>query len=57
MHQAKEAFASSISLLAAITAWQEQVEFWLRITATLVAITAGLVTITMALRKKGPPPA
>lgn len=46
------ASSASLSLLATITAWQSQVEFWLRIAATLVAIIAGLVSIYVALRKK-----
>jgi uncharacterized membrane protein len=41
-----------VSALATLTAWQSEVEFWLRIAATLVAISAGLVSIYVALRRK-----
>lgn len=41
-----------VSSLAAIAAWQEQLEFWLRITATLVAIAAGIVSLLAALQAR-----
>ena len=41
-----------ISSVATIAAWQVQLEFWLKITATAVAIIAGIVSIYAALRRK-----
>lgn len=41
---------SSASLMGAITANQEQFEFWLRIAGTSVAIIAGTLTIISLLR-------
>ena len=51
-----EGLGASVSLMATITAWQVEIEFWLRVSATLVAIAAGLVTIWSAMRKKPPQP-
>ncbi len=40
------------SILGAITANQEQIEWWLRTTGALIAIAAGLVALYQRLRKK-----
>lgn len=48
-------FADALALTAGVSslaAWQEQVDFWLRITAAIVAIAAGLVTLYQRLRKR-----
>jgi hypothetical protein len=34
-----------VSASSSIAAWQEQLEFWLRIAATLVAIAAGVASL------------
>jgi glucose dehydrogenase len=47
---------SSISIVGAISAWQVQLEFWLRCGAAGVAIVAGLVSIYVALRRRQPRP-
>lgn len=50
-----EATGASVSAVGAITARQEELEFWLRQTGTVVAIIAGLLTILSCvknLRKK-----
>lgn len=44
--------AFTVSALATVAAWQVQLEFWLRIGATVVAIAAGMVSIYAALRRK-----
>lgn len=41
-----------VSLLGVVTANQEQVEWWLRCTASLVAIVAGLLTVRSLLKRK-----
>lgn len=43
------------SILAAITANQEQIEWWLRTGAAAVAILAGVIAIYQKLRRKSPP--
>ncbi len=44
-----------LSLVAAITANMELLEYWLNIGAALVAIAAGALSIYRALRKPKPP--
>jgi len=43
------------SMLATITAWQEQLEYWLRVGASLVALIAGLISIYYYIRHRVPP--
>ncbi len=44
-----------VSLIAAITANMELLEYWLNIAAAVVAIAAGALSIYRALRKPKPP--
>lgn len=43
---------TGISTIGVITAYQQEIEFWLRCGASLVAIIAGLLTIRSLIKKK-----
>lgn len=46
-------FLAMISGVGSIAAWQDQLDWTLRIVATLVAIVAGSIAIYQRLRKRG----
>lgn len=48
-------FFAIISLGSSIAAWQEQLEWGLKILAALVAIVAGVITIYQRLRHRRAP--
>lgn len=41
-----------VSGAGAITAWQEQIDWWLRVGASVVAIIAGLAALRAQMRKR-----
>jgi hypothetical protein len=45
-------FLAGVSVLGAITAWQEHLDWAVKITAGLVAIAAGLLTIWHRMRRE-----
>ena len=41
-----------LSFLAVITTYQEQLEYWLRVSGSLVFLVGSCITIYLALRRK-----